>query len=86
MAEGPLDAPLEAVMKLPPEVRVHRLRGDASERAFRLGCAPDTGKPAAADSRMGSHETAAAAELGPVAVAGVRLQPLGGGPCPVPAA
>ena len=75
MAEGPPDAPLEAMMKLPPEVPVHRLRGDASERAFRR--APDTGKPVAADSRMGSHETAAAAELGPVAVAGVRRRSFG---------
>ncbi|MGE7826893.1 TetR/AcrR family transcriptional regulator [Paenibacillus sp. NPDC093718] len=40
---------------------------------FGLAAAPDTGNSAAADSRMRSHETADAAELGPVAEAGVRL-------------
>ena len=40
---------------------------------FGLAAAADTGNSAAADSRSGSRETAAAAELGPVAAASVRL-------------
>ncbi|OIB02058.1 TetR family transcriptional regulator [Paenibacillus sp. LC231] len=72
--KAPLDAPLEAMMKLPPEVPGASTTGEMpASGLFGLAAAPDTGKPAAADSRMGSHETAAAAELGPVAVAGVRL-------------
>ncbi|MFC5700178.1 TetR/AcrR family transcriptional regulator [Cohnella faecalis] len=53
-------------------------RASASEEAtagghFGWAAAADTGNSAAADSRIGSRETAAAAELGPVAAAGVRL-------------
>ncbi|PJN54516.1 hypothetical protein PAEVO_12370 [Paenibacillus sp. GM2FR] len=40
---------------------------------FGLAAAADTGNSAAADSRGGSRETAAAAELAPVAAAGFRL-------------
>ncbi|WP_258297918.1 TetR/AcrR family transcriptional regulator [Paenibacillus peoriae] len=40
---------------------------------FGLAAAADTGNSAAADSQSGSRETAAAAELGPVAAAGIRL-------------
>jgi AcrR family transcriptional regulator len=40
---------------------------------FGLAAEADTGNSAAADSRSGSRETAAAAELGPAAAAGVRL-------------
>ncbi|MFK4473884.1 AcrR family transcriptional regulator [Paenibacillus sp. RC73] len=48
--------------------------GEAPEGGhFGLAAAADTGNAAAADSRSGSRETAAAAELGPVAAAGVRL-------------
>ncbi|NHN32647.1 TetR/AcrR family transcriptional regulator [Paenibacillus agricola] len=53
-------------------------RASASREApaggqFSLAAAADTGNSAAADSRSGSDKTAAAAELGPVAAAGVRL-------------
>ncbi|AIQ16349.1 TetR family transcriptional regulator [Paenibacillus sp. FSL H7-0357] len=62
--EFPLEAPLEARLKVPLEV----------PRASASGETPaDTGNLAAADSRSGSRGTAAAAELGPVAAAGVRL-------------
>ncbi|MDN4085175.1 TetR/AcrR family transcriptional regulator [Paenibacillus polymyxa] len=40
---------------------------------FGLAVAADIGNTSAADSQSRSHETAAAAELGPVAAAGVRL-------------
>lgn len=40
---------------------------------FGLAAVADTGNSAAADSQSGSRETAVAAELGPVAVAGIRL-------------
>ncbi|QYK67278.1 TetR family transcriptional regulator [Paenibacillus sp. S02] len=40
---------------------------------FGLAAAADTGNSAAADSQSGSREPAAAAELGPVAAAGIRL-------------
>jgi AcrR family transcriptional regulator len=40
---------------------------------FGLAAAADTGNSAAADSQSGSRETAAAAELGPAAAAGIRL-------------
>lgn len=61
---------LEAPLEVP--------RASASGEApagghFGLAAAVDTGNPAAADSRGGSRETAAAAELAPVAAAGVRL-------------
>ncbi|WP_348625145.1 TetR family transcriptional regulator [Paenibacillus peoriae] len=63
---------------------LHDLLWDALERAggwleapagghFGLAAAADTGNSAAADSQSGSRETAAAAELGPVAAAGIRL-------------
>ncbi|CAH0122317.1 MULTISPECIES: TetR/AcrR family transcriptional regulator [unclassified Paenibacillus] len=65
-AGGWLEAPLEVP------------RASASGEApagghFGLAAAADTGNSAAADSRGESRETAAAAELGPIAVAGVRL-------------
>lgn len=72
--KAPLDAPLEALVKNPPKVPLASASGEVpSGGHFGLAAAPDTGKSAAADSRMRSHETAAAAELGPVAVAGIRL-------------
>ncbi|ADM70120.1 hypothetical protein GMA19_02315 [Paenibacillus polymyxa E681] len=40
---------------------------------FGLATAADTGNSAAADYQSSSHETSAAAELGPVAAAGIRL-------------
>lgn len=40
---------------------------------FGLAAVADTGNSAAADSQSGSRETAVAAELGPVAAAGIRL-------------
>ncbi|MEK4062961.1 MULTISPECIES: TetR/AcrR family transcriptional regulator [Paenibacillus] len=63
---------------------LYDLLWDAVERAggwmdapagghFALAAAADTGNTVAADSRSGSRKTAAAAELGPVAAAGVRL-------------
>ncbi|AJE49638.1 TetR/AcrR family transcriptional regulator [Paenibacillus polymyxa] len=69
-AGGWLETPLEAQRKAPP--------ASASEKTpagghFGLAAAADTGNSAAADSQSGSHETAAAAELGPVAAASVRL-------------
>ncbi|RAR43892.1 TetR/AcrR family transcriptional regulator [Paenibacillus sp. MDMC362] len=69
-----LDAPLEALVKIPPEVPRASASGEMpAGGGFDSAAGPDTGNSAAADSRMGSRETAAAAELGPVAVAGVRL-------------
>ncbi|WP_090739250.1 TetR/AcrR family transcriptional regulator [Paenibacillus sp. Mc5Re-14] len=69
-AGGWLETPLEAQQEAPP--------ASASEKTpagghFGLAAAADTGNSAAADSQSGSHETAAAAELGPVAAASVRL-------------
>lgn len=74
-AGGWLKAPLEAPLKVPPECPQEVPRASASREApagghFGLAAAADTGNLAAADS---SRETAAAAELGPVAAAGVRL-------------
>ncbi|MGO4546364.1 TetR/AcrR family transcriptional regulator [Paenibacillus sp. 2TAB23] len=56
-------------------------RASASREAlaggqFGLAAAADTGNSADADSQRGNRETAAAAELGAVAVAGVRLMQL----------
>ncbi|MGW9127448.1 TetR/AcrR family transcriptional regulator [Paenibacillus chitinolyticus] len=71
----PSEVPLEAQLKAPLEVP----RASASGKApagghLGLAAAADTGNSAGADSRSGSRETAAAAaELGPVAAAGVRL-------------
>lgn len=71
---GWLKAPLEALTKDPPEVPLASASGEVPVGGhFGLAAESDTGKSAAADSRMESRETAAAAELGPVAVAGVRL-------------
>jgi AcrR family transcriptional regulator len=65
-AGGWLEAPLEI-----PRASAS---GEApAGRQLGLAVAADTGISAAADSRSGSRETAAAAELGPVAAAGVRL-------------
>ncbi|MFE4572936.1 TetR/AcrR family transcriptional regulator [Paenibacillus chitinolyticus] len=85
-AGGWLEAPLEALPKAPPEVSLEAQlkaplevpRASASGKApagghLGLAAAADTGNSAAADSRSGSRETAAAAEFGPVAAAGVRL-------------
>jgi AcrR family transcriptional regulator len=47
--------------------------GEAAGGHFGLAAAVDTGNSAAADSQSESRETAAAAELGPVAAAGIRL-------------
>jgi AcrR family transcriptional regulator len=69
-AGGSLEAPLEA----PLEVQRASASGEAPAGGhFGLAAAADTGNSAAADSRSGSRETAADAELGPVAAAGVRL-------------
>ncbi|MCJ1222064.1 TetR family transcriptional regulator [Paenibacillus polymyxa] len=67
---APQETPLEAQLKTP--------RASASGQAlahghFGLAVAADIGNTSAADSQSRSHETAAAAELGPVAAAGVRL-------------
>ncbi|WP_438495643.1 TetR/AcrR family transcriptional regulator [Paenibacillus sp. IHBB 3054] len=81
-AGGWLEAPLEARLKVPLEAQLKAPlefpRASASGEApagghFGLAAVADTGNLAAADSRSGSRETAAAAELGPVAAAGVRL-------------
>ncbi|MFB7816264.1 TetR/AcrR family transcriptional regulator [Paenibacillus chitinolyticus] len=85
-AGGWLEAPLETLPKAPPEVSLEAQpkaplevpRASASGKApaggrLGLAAAADTGNSAAADSRSGSRETAAAAELGPAAAAGVRL-------------
>ncbi|WP_141502950.1 TetR/AcrR family transcriptional regulator [Paenibacillus luteus] len=65
-AEGWLEAPRASTSGEAP-----------NGRHFGLAAAPDTGNiEAAADTRNGSRETAAAAELGPVAAAGVRLMQL----------
>ncbi|PPQ48528.1 TetR family transcriptional regulator [Paenibacillus peoriae] len=47
--------------------------GEPAGGHFGLAAAADTGNSAAADSQSSSHETSAAAELGPVAAAGIRL-------------
>ncbi|MGS5019946.1 TetR family transcriptional regulator [Paenibacillus sp. JJ1683] len=72
----PQETPLEAQLKTP--------RASASEETpagghFGLATAADTGNSAATDSQNGSRDTAAAAELGPVAAAGVRLLQLWAG-------
>ncbi|WP_379146954.1 TetR/AcrR family transcriptional regulator [Paenibacillus sp. sgz500992] len=73
-AGGWLEAPLEARLKVPLEVPRASASGEAPAGVhFGLAAAADTGNLAAADSRSGSRGTAAAAELGPVAAAGVRL-------------
>ncbi|MFD7525412.1 TetR/AcrR family transcriptional regulator [Paenibacillus chitinolyticus] len=85
-AGGWREAPLEALPKVPPVVPLEAQlkpplevpRASASGKApagghFGLAADADTGNSAAADSRSGSRETAAAAELGPVAASGVRL-------------
>ncbi|MFC9778542.1 TetR/AcrR family transcriptional regulator [Paenibacillus chitinolyticus] len=70
----PSEVPLEAQLKAPLEVPCASASGKAPDGGhFGLAADADTGNSAAADSRSGSRETAAAAELGPVAVAGVRL-------------
>jgi AcrR family transcriptional regulator len=67
--KAPLMAPLEPLLKVPLEVQ---LKAPLEvPRASALGEA--AADPAAADSRSISRETAAAAEFGPVAAAGVRL-------------
>ncbi len=76
--EAPLEAPLkvrlEAQLNAPLEVPRAPASGEAPSGGHSgLAAAADTGNPAAADSRSGSRATAAAAELGPVAAAGVRL-------------
>ena len=83
MAEGPARCSTRSRDEASAGGPVHRLRGDASERAFRLGCAPDTGKPA---PRIPVWEATKRQRrrARPVAVAGVRLRSFGGGPCPVP--
>ncbi|MFG1732858.1 TetR/AcrR family transcriptional regulator [Paenibacillus sp. 843] len=69
-----LEAPLEAAIEAPLEIPRASASGEAPAGGhFGLSAAVDTGNPAAADSRGGSRETAAAAELAPVAAAGVRL-------------
>lgn len=83
---GWLDAPLVALLKVPPEVpleaqlkaplQVPRASASGESPAgghFGLAAAADTGNSAAGDSRSGSRETAAAAGFGPAAAAGVRL-------------
>ncbi|GIO98541.1 hypothetical protein J14TS5_36270 [Paenibacillus lautus] len=72
-AGGWLKAPLEAPLKVPPESPLEASGEAPAGGHFGLAAAADTGNAAAADSRSGSRETAAAAELGPVAAAGVRL-------------
>ncbi|GGF62011.1 hypothetical protein GCM10010912_03950 [Paenibacillus albidus] len=77
-AGGWLEAPLEVPLKVPLQALLEVPRASASGEApagghFGLAAAADTGNSAAADSRSRSRETAAAAELGPVAAAGVRL-------------
>ncbi|SEG65073.1 TetR/AcrR family transcriptional regulator [Paenibacillus sp. UNC499MF] len=76
--EAPLEAlpkvPLEAQLKAPSEVRRASASGQAPTGGlFGSAAEPDAESSAAADSRSGGRETAAAAELGPVAAAGVRL-------------
>ncbi|SFE77440.1 transcriptional regulator, TetR family [Paenibacillus algorifonticola] len=68
-AGGWLETPLEAPLEVP---RASALGEAQADGHFGLAAAADTGNSAAADSRSGSRETAASAELGPVA-AGVRL-------------
>jgi AcrR family transcriptional regulator len=61
-------------LEAPLEVLHASASGEAQAGGhFGLAAAADIGNSAAADSRRGSRETAAAAELGPVAAAGVRL-------------
>ncbi|MBE0339204.1 TetR/AcrR family transcriptional regulator [Paenibacillus sp. 23TSA30-6] len=74
-AGGWLEAPSP---KVPLEAQLKAPRASASGEAaagghFGLAAAADTGNSAAADSQSGSRETAAAAELSPVAAAGIRL-------------
>ncbi|VTR62764.1 Bacterial regulatory proteins, tetR family [Actinobacillus pleuropneumoniae] len=80
-----LVAPLESSLNTPqnspdaqreasPEISRVSVSGEApAGRPFGLAAAADNGNPAATDSRSASRETAAAAELEPVAAAGVRL-------------
>lgn len=83
-AEGPVGGSAKALRKIPPAPeaplkaqpkapRIPASREAPASGHFGLAAAADTGNSAAADSRSGSSEKAAAAELGPVAVAGVRL-------------
>ncbi|GKS12994.1 hypothetical protein YDYSY3_39940 [Paenibacillus chitinolyticus] len=73
-AKVPPVVPLEAQLKVPPEVPRASASGKAPASGhLGLAAAADTGNSAAADSRSGSRETAAGAELGPVAAACVRL-------------
>lgn len=73
-AGGWLKAPLKAQLKATLEVPRASASGEAPAGGhFGLAAAADTGNSAAADSRRGSRETAATAELGPVAAASVRL-------------
>lgn len=69
-AGGWLETPLEAPLELP---RASTLEETPAGEHLGLAAAADTGNSAAADSRSGSRETAAATELGPVAAASVRL-------------
>ncbi|AIQ70093.1 TetR/AcrR family transcriptional regulator [Paenibacillus graminis] len=72
--KAPLKVPLKTQRKAPLEVPRAPASGEAPAGGhFGLAAAADTGNPAAADSRSGSRAMAAAAELGPVAAAGVRL-------------
>ncbi|MFE6796645.1 TetR/AcrR family transcriptional regulator [Paenibacillus chitinolyticus] len=78
LAKVPPMVPLEAQLKAPLEIPLEVPRASASGKApagghFGSAADADTGNSAGADSRSGSRETAAAAELGPVAAAGVRL-------------
>lgn len=64
----------DAQREVPPEISRASSSGEAPVGwPFGLAAAADIGNSAAADSRSASLETAAAAELGPVAAAGVRL-------------
>lgn len=76
--EVPLNVPPnvspDAQREVPPEISRASSSGEAPVGwPFGLAAAADIGNSAAADPRSASLETAAAAELGPVAAAGVRL-------------
>ncbi|MGG4142380.1 helix-turn-helix domain-containing protein [Paenibacillus algorifonticola] len=72
---APLEATLEATLEAPLEVSGASASGKApaADEHFGLAAAADTGNSASVDSRNGSSEAAAAAELGPVGAAGFRL-------------
>ncbi|MFK4165209.1 TetR/AcrR family transcriptional regulator [Paenibacillus lautus] len=76
--EVPLNVPPnvspDAQREVPPEISRASSSGEAPVGwPFGLAAAADIGNSAAADSRSASLETAAAADLGPVVAAGVRL-------------